>query len=358
MAHPSARAAARALLPFALHGCAREVDAAVGVLLRTSLDLPAFVGEALALLEAGAVLRSVLLWSLGGAAIWVALAALRARRGGHSLRSALAEEASGFAAVYLRPAVTLLALASLALGPTYPYAFTLPVALTQDWGIAQDVAAAAALLAWRRPRLRLPAPGAVSVFFLALLAYALLTPEPARWWQNHPGNEPKTLRMAVAAGHWLTLDTERVSAGMEDLEVAPLGHVLAAAAGAAVRESARLVSALLPGGPGVGAGAIRATRETRQVVRGKDGGVYTVLAPGPSLLLAAPLRVDRAFNLRHGTPGRIAFTVLFWNVLAAVLVAALFLLLRAFASGFKGANVYMLVERDRWFGSPWRGCSR
>ena len=40
-----AQAAARVLLPFALHGLARQVDAAVGVLLHTSLDLPGTVAR-------------------------------------------------------------------------------------------------------------------------------------------------------------------------------------------------------------------------------------------------------------------------------------------------------------------------
>src|SRR6185503_9095962 len=131
---------------------------------------------------------------------------------------------------------------------------------------AQDLAAAAALLAWRRPRLRVPAPGAVSAGFVAFVVYALLTPEPARLWQNHPGNEPKTLRMAVAAGHWLSLDTAPVSATMESLPVRPLGESARAALATGARESGRLLRALMPGGAGVGADAIRATRITRQVV--------------------------------------------------------------------------------------------
>jgi hypothetical protein len=76
-----------------------------------------------------------------------------------------------------------------------------------------------------------------------------------------------------------------------------------------------------------GRAAIRAQRITRQTIRGVDGGVYYVLAPGPSLLLAPALRVDRALNLAHGTRGRLAVTVLAWNALAALLVAALFSLL-------------------------------
>jgi hypothetical protein len=53
-----------------------------------------------------------------------------------------------------------------------------------------------------------------------------------------------------------------------------------------------------------------------------------VLAPGPSLMLAPALRVDRAINLARGRPGRVAVSVLVWCALAALLVMALFLLVR------------------------------
>jgi hypothetical protein len=94
-----------------------------------------------------------------------------------------------------------------------------------------------------------------------------------------------------------------------------------------------MVAALGHGPQGVGASAIRATRITRQTIRGKDGGVFHVLAPGTSLLLAPALRLDRALNLARGTPGRLAVTVAFWNVLAAALVAAVFLLARDGGAG-------------------------
>ena len=323
------RGVTNVLLPFALHGLAREVDRAVGTLLHTSLDLPGFVSQALALLDAGRVVLAVLAWSAAGLGAWLLLALLRARRDPGGLAAALQAEAEGFGPLYLRPVLTLLALVSLAAQPTYPYGFTLPVALTQDWSPAQDVAAAAALLSTRLPALRLPAPRAGAVFFMSFLAYALLSPPWARDWDGHPGNEPKTLRMAVALGHGLTLDVEGVSGPMERLETRP---VLSAARDAVVRASrevADLESAMLAGGYGaVGASAIRATRVTRQTVRGKDGGIYYVLAPGPAVLLAPALRVDRALNRARGTEGRLAVTLLLWNAVAAALVAAVFLLAR------------------------------
>ena len=137
----------------------------------------------------------------------------------------------------LRPALTLLALLSLAARPTFPYGFTLPVALTQDWGIGQDAAALATLVAWRAPWLRgvarrLPVPRAGAVAFLAFQAYALLAPPWAREWDGHPGNEPKYLRMAVALGHGLTLDVEGVSDDMERLTPRPVVTAVRDAAGA------------------------------------------------------------------------------------------------------------------------------
>ncbi|HYU41094.1 MAG TPA: hypothetical protein VEQ84_03010, partial [Vicinamibacteria bacterium] len=323
----------RALVPFVLYALARDVDAAVGVLLHSSLDLPDFVRRALSLLNPADLARHALLSVAVGVAVWVVLALLRSHSSPVRFVDALAETAPSFVVLLLRPLLTSMALVALALQPTHPYAFTLPVALGQDLSIAVSAAILAALAAAHLPSLRLPAPGALSLALMALVAYALLTPESARRWEGHPGNEPKTLRMAVALGHGLTLDVEGVSAGMEALSPRPLLSAAADAAGGLARESARMIAALAHGPRAVGASAIRATRITRQTIRGKEGGVFTVLAPGPSLLLAPVLRLDRALNLARGTPGRLAATVLFWNALAAALVAAVFLLARDGGAG-------------------------
>lgn len=337
---PAARAVLTVLVPLTLHALAREVDRAVGLLLHTTLDLPDFVAQALSLVEPGAAVRRTLAWVAGGSAAWVLLAAISRRSTGGTWTEVLALEAQRFTFLLLRPSVTLLALASLAFRPTYPYGLTLPVALTQDWGIAQDLATLSALVAWRLTRVRLPAPGAVSISFLAFLAYAFLSPPWARQWESHPGNEPKTLRMAVALGHWWTLDVEGVSAPMERLETRSLFGNALLATDALAEETARMGGAVVRGPSAVGRDAIRATRITRQTIRGKDGGVYHVLAPGPSVLLAPLLRVDRALNLRLGTPGRLAVTLLGWNALAGLLVGALFLLLRD-ATGRAGLSALM-----------------
>ena len=159
------RDALRVLVLLALHAAAREVDRAVGLLLHTSLDLPGFVGEALRLVDPSSLASSVGAWCAGGLALWLVV-------GGGS--------ASFFLPLLLRPAITLVALLALAVDPAYPYGFTLPVALSQDWGIAQDIATASAILAALAPRVtwrwRIPAPGAVSLGFMAFVAYALLSP--------------------------------------------------------------------------------------------------------------------------------------------------------------------------------------
>ena len=238
------------------------------------------------------------------------------------------DESSSFAPLLLVPATTTLALLALVVRSSWPYGHTLAVALTQDLAPARDALAVATLLALRAPVPRLPPPRASGVLFVSFVAYALLTPDWARNWDNHPGNEPKYLRMAVALSHRLSLDVAPVSAAMEELQPEPFGVSLATAAGGLLRESGHMLAALVRGPAGVGREAIAATRITRQTIGGKDGGVFHVLAPGPSLLLAPTLRIDRALNLAYGTPGRLAVSVLLFNLLGALLVMATFQLVR------------------------------
>ncbi len=164
------------------------------------------------------------------------------------------------------------------------------------------------------------------MFLASFLAYALLTPEWARQWDGHPGNEPKYLRMAVALGHDLTLDAEGVTGPWRSCRVATRRARPWSSGGALARESWRMAVAVVRGE--AGRDAIRATRITRQTIRGKDGGVFYVLAPGPSLVLAPTFRVDRALNRSRGTSGPVVVRVLAWNAIAALLVLSVFLLIR------------------------------
>ena len=137
----------RVLLLLALHAAARQVDGALGLLLHTTLDLPDAASSAFGLVEPAALFRSVASFLVGGIALWLGLAAVRVRGLGEAWTVALDRAADASLFLLLRPALTLLALVSVALRPTYPYGFTLPVALTQDWSLAQDLAAAAFALA-------------------------------------------------------------------------------------------------------------------------------------------------------------------------------------------------------------------
>src|SRR5687767_642825 len=112
MERPAARTFVLASVPaaLALHGVARAVDRAVGLLLHTSLDLPSFVSTALALVDGREAAVGTAAWTAGGLAIWIALAALRRRAAGGTWREALAAEAPRFSVLLLRPALTLLAL--------------------------------------------------------------------------------------------------------------------------------------------------------------------------------------------------------------------------------------------------------
>ena len=157
---------------------------------------------------------------------------------------------------------------------------------------AQDAAILAALAAARVPRPRLPAPGALSSRSWPSSPTRCSRRTWARRWEGHPGNEPKTLRMAVALGHGLTLDVEGVYAGMEALHAPLLSVGRGVRRAASTRESARMaVGRSRTARRAVGASAIRATRITRQTIRGKEGGVYHVLAPGP--VAAARARAAR-----------------------------------------------------------------
>ena len=329
----SARTLSVALVPLVLHALAREVDRALGLVLRAEVEPAGLLSELgrAADAEGLAALLRMGAWLVAGVAIVAGLAWHRKRAEGRDAEGAafdasFIQEARILAPLLLRPALAVLALASVALQPSYPYASTLPVALTQDWGMAQDLLALAAILALRLPAPRIPAPRAGEVFLLGFLAYAALVPQWAWHWDSHPGNEPKTLRQAVALGHWLTFDAEAVSGPMEQLETRPLAASLEAGAAVLGRESWRMLGAV--GRGEAGRDAIAATRLSRQVIRGKDGGVYSVLAPGPSLLLAPTLRVDRALNRARGVAGRVAVSVLLFCALGAWLVAALFQLVR------------------------------
>ena len=215
-----------ALLPLVLHALAREVDRSLGLLLQSGVVPRSLPGELLraALADGSTALLRTAAWIGGGLAVWLALALWRSRSEAVPLADALWLETAALRLLWLRPMLTLVALASVALRASYPYAFTLPVALTQDWSIGQDAAVLAAFVALRAPAIRWPAPRAVEVFLVALLGYAVLAPDWVWRWEGHPGNEPKYLRQAVALALFGSFDAEGVSGAMEDLAPRPAGR--------------------------------------------------------------------------------------------------------------------------------------
>ena len=71
------------------------------------------------------------------------------------------------------------------------------------------------------------------------------------------------------------------------------------------------------------------------------GGVFHVLAPGPSLLLAPALRIDHALNVARGEKGRLAVTLLWRGPFAWIFALTIVGGLAAFLSQV----VWMLRHR-------------
>ena len=145
------RAALAALAPVLLHALAREADRGLGLVLRAEVEPDGSAGRGRPRDGGRGRRRGRPRGALGrrGNRTWLGLAVWRRWREGTAWADALAGEAVVFTVLLLRPAMTIVALLSVATRASYPYGFTLPVALTQDWAIAQDVAVLAALVAWR-----------------------------------------------------------------------------------------------------------------------------------------------------------------------------------------------------------------
>ena len=301
------RPAAFALLPFVLVAVARKLEAALGLVLHTGLRDPELLSSALAVVAADPVgcAANVGAWTAGGLLAWGALTWWRSASEGLAFCVAATREASTFAPLWLLPATTLLGVLALAARATWPYGHTLAVALTQDLSFGRDACVVAALVARRMPALRIPAPRAgrrvLRVLPRLRAPHSRVGPpmgQPSRQRAQvpahggGPGPPPQPGRRA------------RVRALGGAARRCPSRRRPPAAAGGLLRESdGHAGRARRRARAAVGRDAIRATRITRQTIGGKDGGVYHVLAPGPSLLLAPTLRVDRALNLRFHTPG-------------------------------------------------------
>src|SRR3990172_11639047 len=129
---PSARTLSLAVVPLLLHALAREVHRALGLVLRAEVEPASLLGELgrAADAEGLVALLRVGSWLVAGVAIVTGLAWWRRRAEGTEsadFESAFASEARVLAPLLLRPALSVLGLVSVALRPSYPYGFTLPV---------------------------------------------------------------------------------------------------------------------------------------------------------------------------------------------------------------------------------------
>jgi hypothetical protein len=314
----------------------------VGVLLHSSLDLPGFVRLALSRLDPADLARHASISVAVGFVVWLLLALIRSQTTLVPFRDALAETAPSLDVLLLRPLLTVLALVSLALQPTYPYAFTLPVALGQDLSIAVDAAILAALLATHLPRPAFPLRRAVDRVRRVPRLRAAHSGVRAALGRP-PGNEPKTLRMAVALGHGLSLDVEGVSAGWKRWRRGPCSRPRETRPRPRARVRAHDRG---PRARPARGGRVRHPRHPRHPPDHPRQGRRRLPRARAGHLAAARARpaLDRA-STRAGTPGRLAVTVAFWNALAAALVAAVFLLARDGGSGAGNGGRHRRADR-------------
>ena len=323
-----ARTALAALAPVLLHALAREADRGLGLVLRSEVEPRAPPrgrprGAADGAGRVGARRPVARRRRRCVAPAWLA------ERAGAGWAEALAREAALFAPLSCAPAITLLALVSVAVRPSYPYGFTLPVALTQDWGIGQD-----ARRARRAPRAAparpcaLPAPRARR----GVPRWASSPTPCSRPTGRGAGRATRATSPSTCARRWPSatasrFDAEGVSAAMEELpDAAARARRSRRPSTALARESGAWRSPWPAARPA-------ATRSARRASRARRSGARTAASTtcsrrGRRCCSRRRCALDRALNRARGEPGRVAVSVLAWCALAALLVAALFLLVR------------------------------
>ena len=116
------RTALLALVPFLLHALAREVDRGLGLVLRAEIEPPGCCPRSAGRRRPTAPpwRAHLALWLAAGLAVWLALAWWRRRERQATWPRRPAGEAVVFAPLLLRPALTLLALVSVARAAVLP----------------------------------------------------------------------------------------------------------------------------------------------------------------------------------------------------------------------------------------------
>ena len=273
----------------------------MGLLLRATSTPPLLRGRGLArarIVRAGVAGR-VALWIAAGALAWLGLACRSVRpRGRPRLVRGSAPRPPPSPRSYLRPFVTSWPSRRWPSAPSFPYAFTLPVALSQDWAPRPGRGGA------RGARWPCTCPPFVARAppdrRLLRVVPGLRGPHPGLGAAVGGTSRQRAEVPAHGGGARPRADARRRGGRARH------GGARAAAVprGGARRRRERSSAnrfawpARWPAAAGSAATSIAATRITRQTIRGKEGGVFYVLAPGP----LAPARA-RAARRPRAEPG-------------------------------------------------------
>lgn len=317
----------------AIWGLARYLDRFFLVFLRqqTGMALAPALARNFRLREAG--LET--LYALGlGAGLWLAIllaVLILGRRGGRPGVRPVEVATRCLLPLLLPVALTAIATVSLLLSPRFPYGLNLALTLAYEGsfkGLLTLGLLGLSVFAVLKPPLELPERtarrlgriGRITVLTCATAAFSYLT--PAWLWKDGEGqgNTPKYLRMAAALAGSGSLDIEKAATGRGASPVRFLTH-LPHLGRRALTEARTLATALIESAREgrLYRGENRAHEANRAMLRGADGGIYYINAPGPALLILPGYLLDRALNRALGAERQLA-VILFWNFLGALLL--------------------------------------
>jgi hypothetical protein len=241
-----------------------------------------------------------------------------------------ASAARPFATLVVPCGLTAAAVASVLLSPTYPYGLGLALSLNLE-GWFKPILTASLFLASLLRSLGFPDVSRLSrwstplILASALGFFTLATPKDFYRDGAGQGNMFKYLRMASAIAGAGRLDIERADVDPQPTFSKFLSH-LPRIARTYVEESKKLLSAFARAALNgrLYTGEMTASRANRSMFRSDEEGIYYINAPGPGLLLVLPYLVDRTLNRAFSWDLQLA-VILFWQLLAALLVLEMYL---------------------------------
>jgi len=319
------RPALLALIPSALFGVVSKLDEFLVLFLRQDSGeafLPAF--------SRNFEFFGAILHALGFGALGLALASLLARFSRRPFAEGFALASRPFATLWIPSALTAASCVSLLLSPSYPYGLGLVLSLNlEGWFKPLSTAglfAASCAAALGAPDFSRLSRWSSPLFLVtALFFFTLATPRNFYQDGAGQGNMFKYLRMASAMAGSGSLDIEKAGENPDATFGSFLSKLPRIAAGY-VEESKTLLRAFagaaLDGR--LYTGEMKAHRANRSMFRSAEGGIYYINAPGPGLVLVPAYLLDRALNRAFGWERQLA-VILFWQLLAALLVFEMFL---------------------------------